>query len=129
MTNLIFFSLPDHGAAANIGWDNDDWGEPSNAANWFDNVGQVQPNIVQAQPEQPVAVPEVENITEIQRALEAKEAECLALTAQVDTFNNIQQNLQAKIDDLSNNTDVLQEKMAVLESSLLLKKILNKLRE
>lgn len=102
--NLYFLDL---GAAANIGWGNDDWGEPSNAANWFDNVGQVQQNIVQAQPEQAVAEPvvqavaePVQDIAEIQRALEAKEAECITLKAEVDGLVTARQSLQVKIDEL-----------------------------
>ena len=106
---MIFdFYFLDLGAAANIGWGNDDWGEPSNAANWFDNVGQVQQNIVQAQPEQAVAEPvvqavaePVQDIAEIQRALEAKEAECTTLKAEVDVLVTAKQSLQAKIDELN----------------------------
>ena len=106
---MIFdFYFLDLGAAANIGWGNDDWGEPSNAANWFDNVGQVQQNIVQAQPEQAVAEPvvqaiaePVQDIAEIQRALEAKEAECITLKAEVDGLDTAKQSLQVKIDELN----------------------------
>ena len=106
---MIFnFYFLDLGAAADIGWGNDDWGEPSNAANWFDNVGQVQQNIVQAQPEQAVAEPvvqaiaePVQDIAEIQRALEAKEAECITLKAEVDGLDTAKQSLQVKIDELN----------------------------
>ena len=106
---MIFdFYFLDLGAAANIGWGNDDWGEPSNAANWFDNVGQVQQNIVQAQPEQDVAEPvvqaiaePVQDIAEIQRALEVKEAECITLKAEVDGLDTAKQSLQVKIDELN----------------------------
>ena len=106
---MIFdFYFLDLGAAANIGWGNDDWGEPSNAANWFDNVGQVQQNIVQAQPEQAVAEPvvqaiaePVQDIAEIQRALEAKEAECITLKAEIDGLDTAKQSLQVKIDELN----------------------------
>ena len=106
---MIFnFYFLDLGAAANIGWGNDDWGEPSNAANWFDNVGQVQQNIVQAQPEQAVAEPvvqaiaePVQDIAEIQRALEVKEAECITLKAEVDGLDTAKQSLQVKIDELN----------------------------
>ena len=106
---MIFdFYFLDLDATANIGWGNDDWGEPSNAANWFDNVGQVQQNIVQAQPEQAVAEPvvqaiaePVQDIAEIQRALEAKEAECITLKAEVDGLDTAKQSLQVKIDELN----------------------------
>lgn len=101
--NRFFWFLDfclDLGAAANIGWGNEDWGEPSNAANWFDNVGQVQQNIVQAQPEQAVAEP-VQDIAEIQRALEDKEAECIALAAEVEVLVTTRQSLEAKIDELN----------------------------
>ena len=91
-----FLLFLDHGAAANIGWDNDDWGEPSNAANWFDNVGQVQQDVnVQAPPEQEV------DINEIQRSLESKQAECVALRTEVDTLANIRETLQSKIEELN----------------------------
>ena len=106
---MIFdFYFLDLGAAANIGWGNDDWGEPSNAANWFDNVGQVQQNIVQAQPEQALAEPvvqavaePVQDIAEIQRTLEAKEAECITLKAEVDGLVTAKHSLQVKIDELN----------------------------
>ena len=138
---MIFnFYFLDLGAAANIGWGNDDWGEPSNAANWFDNVGQVQQNIVQAQPEQAVAEPvvqavaePVQDIAEIQRALEAKEAECIALKAEVDDLVTAKQSTQVKIDELNQIVTSLQvenqndTKIEALENQI--KDLQDRLRE
>ena len=138
---MIFdFYFLDLGAAANIGWGNDDWGEPSNAANWFDNVGQVQQNIVQAQPEQAVAEPVVQAVAEpvqdiavIQRALEAKEAECIALKAEVDDLVTDKRSVQVKIDELNQIVTSLQvenqndTKIEALENQI--KDLQDRLRE
>ena len=73
------------------GWDVDDWGEPDNAANWFENV----PN---NPPQEPAAV-EFENFenvavdneaVRIQQALDAKDEECSTLRSERDTLLNIQ---------------------------------------
>ena len=104
------------GQEANIGWgNNDDWGESSSAANWFDNIGQTQQNLVQT-PAEPSA-----NIADIQNALVAKEAECAALSSEVEALVNVRQTLQAKIDELNSNSNTVQEKMSELESISLVK--------
>ena len=79
------------------GWDVDDWGEPDNAANWFENVPNNPP------PQEPLPPPEVqefENYVEnvavnneavrVQQALDAKEEECSSLRSERDTLLNIQ---------------------------------------
>ena len=104
------------GQEANIGWgNNDDWGESSSAANWFDNIGQTQENLVQT-PVEPSA-----NIADIENALVAKEAECAALSEEVEALANVRQTLQAKIDELNSNSNTVQEKMSELESISLIK--------
>ena len=102
------------GQEANIGWGNDDeWGESSSAANWFDNIGQTQQNLVLSEPSA--------NIADIQNALVAKEAECVALSGEVEALVNVRQTLQAKIEELNSNTNTVQEKMSELESISLVK--------
>ena len=72
------------------GWDVDDWGEPDNAANWFENVPNNPP------PQEPTAAAEFENVTDnneavrIQQALDAKDEECSTLRSERDTLLNIQ---------------------------------------
>ena len=104
------------GQQANIGWgNNDDWVESSSAANWFDNIGQTQENLVQTPVETSA------NIADIQNALVAKEAECAALSEEVEALVNVRQTLQAKIDELNSNSNTVQEKMSELESISLVK--------
>lgn len=104
------------GQEANIGWgSNDEWGESSSAGNWFDNIGQTQQNLVQT-PAEPAA-----NIVDIQNALVFKEAECAALSAEVESLDKVRQTLQAKIDELNRNTNAIQENMSELESISLVK--------
>ena len=73
------------------GWDVDDWGEPDNAANWFENVPNNPP------PQEPtVEAAEFENVAvnneavRIQQALDAKDEECSTLRSERDTLLNIQ---------------------------------------
>ena len=87
------------------GWDDDGWGDDDdNGASWFDNVQQpvepqqnvqqvehVQPEVVQAQPE---------NVNHLQQVLDAKEAECQALKSERDDLINVQSTLQAHIESL-----------------------------
>ena len=89
------------------------------AANWFDNVGQVQQSIFQPFPDQ--AAQGVATEDNLKRDLEAKEAECMELAAKVATLDNTRQTLQDKIDELNSHSYILQEKITELESNLILK--------
>ena len=92
-----------------------------NPVNWFDSVGQDQQNIFQALPEASAGEVNVENITEIKRDLEMKEAECAELLAKISTIENSRQTLQDNISDLNGNSQVLHQRIAELEAVLLSK--------
>ena len=101
------------------GWDdNGDWGA-NDGAGWFDNNA-AEDSVQEAPGPQPEPQNEPEGnlqIVSIQQALDAKEAECFNLTAEVTALVNTRESLLEKIEELKVNNENMQEKMAELEQA------------
>ena len=96
------------------GWE-DDWGEPDNAASWFDNVPSNEPAPVVAIADNNEIV-ENQNNAELQQNLQTKEAECSELKSERDALINIQSTLQAQIEELQHSLETKEKEYSELQS-------------